>query len=176
LSKREDPQAADAEEDDDDQRRAEDRPRRRECGDGQREHCDRVHHAEGDDRDGDRVEPEPDAAESAQGADLDDVVEPERQDDSAGRGRTAGRETARAIGALAAWEQPVPSERAEAEAGEIGDSSEEDQGQMRALQGPTRFAQTPGYENARPQRENAERDATRDSRPPIQTAEGAGRR
>src|SRR5690349_8724326 len=47
---------------------------------------------------------------------------------------------------------------------------------MCALQGPTRFAKTSGDENTRPQRENAEGDATCESRPAIQGAEDADRR
>ena len=72
----------------------------REGEDGEREHRHCVDHAEGHDRDGDRLEPDPNAAEPAQGGDLDDVVEPERQDDSAGRSRPARRETPRAVGPL----------------------------------------------------------------------------
>ena len=56
------------------------------------------------------------AAEPAKGGDLDDVVEPEWQYYSAGRGRTAGSETPRAVRALVGGEQPVPTEGAEAEA------------------------------------------------------------
>ena len=100
-------------------RSAEDRAARRDRGDRERQHRDRVHETEGEDREPDRVEAEPDAAESPQRRDLDDVVEPERQHDPArGRG-TAGREAAAAIGPLAR-EQALPAERTQEEAGEIG--------------------------------------------------------
>ena len=46
-------------------------------GDSQREHRHCVDHAEGNDRDGNRLEPQLYPAEPAQDGDLHDVVEPE---------------------------------------------------------------------------------------------------
>jgi len=90
------------------------------------------------------------ARRAGQDGDHDDVVEPKRQDDSAGRGRTAGRETPRAIETFAAGEQRVPSERAESRSWRDRRLLRAGPGQMCALQGPTCFAQRPGDENARP--------------------------
>ena len=168
LSQRDDPEAADAKQDDDDQRRAEDRPRRCEGGEGQRKHRHCVDHAEGNDRDGNRPEPEPDAAQPAQSEDLHDVVEPEGQDDSARRGRPAGGETPCAVRALATGEELVPSKCAEAEAGEIGASGKEDQGDVCAFQGPARVAQVSSDEDTRGQREKRERESTEEP-PAIRT-------
>ena len=62
--------------------------------------------------------------------DLHDVIEAGRAGPRRWQRQScpAGRETAGAVGALAAGERQVPSQCAEAEAGEIGASGEEDQG------------------------------------------------
>jgi hypothetical protein len=77
LHQLDDPEAADEEQDDHDQRRAEDGAdvTRAETASGEHRHC--VDHAEGNDRDGNRLEPKPHLAKPAQGGDLLDVVEPE---------------------------------------------------------------------------------------------------
>jgi hypothetical protein len=87
--------AARAERDHDQQRPAEARRARRGRGDGERQHRDRVDHAERDDRQGDCLETDPDAAQPLQRPDLDQVVEPERQHDTARRGGSDGRQAAR---------------------------------------------------------------------------------
>src|SRR5207247_2558821 len=81
--------------------------------------AERVVEAERDDREGDRLQREPDASEPAQGADLDEVVEPERQDGAAGGGCTAGGQAARPVGTRAGRKQLLPAERAQDEAGEV---------------------------------------------------------
>ena len=113
--------AADAEDDDDQQRAAEHRVGRRGRRDREREHRDRVDHPERHDRQDDRVDPDADPAELPQHPDLDQVVEPERQDHAA-RGRGADRrEAAGLVGALVRREQPVPGAGAEDEADEVGE-------------------------------------------------------
>src|SRR5438445_263874 len=75
--------------------------------------------AERDDRQGDRFQREPDTAEPAQCADLDEVVEPEGQDGAAGGSRATGGEATRPVGTRACRKQLLPTERAQDEAGEV---------------------------------------------------------
>ena len=160
LPEREDSKASDAENDDDEQRRTENRAGHRECVDSQWEHRHRVDHAQGHDRDGNRLEIKWHPAQPAQSGDFYDVVEPERQNHSTGGGRSARRETSSPVGALAAGKQLLPSECAEAEAGQIQASSQEDEGDTCAVQGPARAAQKPSDEDARAQREKRECEST----------------
>ena len=69
----------------------------------------------------DRLEPDADAAEPAQHADLDQVVEAEREHGPARGGGADRGEAASLVGALSRREQPVPGARAEDEAREIGE-------------------------------------------------------
>ena len=110
---------AEAEEHDEEQRQAEARGARRGRRDRERQEGDRVDEAERDDRKGDRLEPELDAAHPAQRADLDQVVEPEGKDRAARRGGTAGGEAAGAIRAGRGGEELLPAERAEDVAREV---------------------------------------------------------
>jgi hypothetical protein len=54
----------------------------------------------------------------------------------------------------------VPSQCAEAEAGEIRASDEEDKEGVRALQGPARVAQVSSDQDTRAKREKTEREST----------------
>ena len=83
---------------------------------------------------------ERDPTKLAEQRDLDDVVEPERKNGAARRGSSARGQAAGAVGPLTAGEDALPTERTEAEAREIGASNEEDQGGVRALQGPAGVA------------------------------------
>jgi hypothetical protein len=74
------------------------------------------------------------------------------------------------------WEQPLPSERAKAETGEIAASGDEDQRRARAVQGPARVTQETSDEDAGAQREKSERDYT-DEPPTVRTtADGVPQR
>jgi hypothetical protein len=143
----EDRDAADAEEQHDDEWCAEDGVAGRERADRQREHRDGVDHAEREDRERDRVEAEPHAAEPAQCPDLDDVVETEREHDSARSCRATRREAATSVWPFA-WEQPLPAERTQEEAREVRDCGGQDECHVCLLQRPIRRCESSCREEA----------------------------
>src|SRR4051812_27695940 len=130
--------AAHAEENDSDQRQAEAPGARRGCRDRERQERDRVDDAERDDRERDRLEPELHAAELAQRADLDQVVEPEGEHGSARGSGAAGGQATRATRTAGRRKELQPPERAEDEAREVERDRTGDKPHVRALQRPAR--------------------------------------
>ena len=105
---------AHAEEHHEQQRPAEARGAGRSRRDRERQEGDGVDEPERDDGEDDRLEPELDAGHPAQRRDLDDVVQPEREDHAAGRGGAAGRQAADPTGTAGDGEELLPTERPEA--------------------------------------------------------------
>ena len=142
LAGDEDAAGADAEEHDQEQRPPEARGARRGRRDRKREERNRVDEAERDDRERDRLETELDAAHAAQRADLDQVVEPERQDDAACRRSAAGGQAAGAIRAGSGGKELLPAECAEDVAREVKEDGAPDIPHLRMLKRPARVGES----------------------------------
>src|SRR5581483_3897279 len=138
LAGDEDRAGADPEEDDEQKRIPEARRARRRRRDRERQEGDGVDEAERDDRQRDRLEAELDTRHPPERPDLDQVVEPERQDDAARGGRAAGGQAAGAVRPAAGGEELLPAERAQHEAREVEDRGAGDEADVRPVERPAR--------------------------------------
>jgi hypothetical protein len=146
-TERQHPDAPEAEEQHDGERGAEDGARRAEGGGCEREHRDGIDQAEREEGQGDRLQTDRHAGEATERRDLDDVIEPERQDGSAGGRRAARREAATPIRPGGGRKQPLPAERSEDETREVRRAGGEGKLDLRARERPARARDPPRDEH-----------------------------
>ena len=123
----------------------------------------------------DRLEPELDAGHPPQRCDLDDVVQPERQDHAARRGGATGRQAAGTAGTAGGGEELLPAERPEDVAREVEGDGGGHEAHVRALERPARVREPAGEQKADAERARREGHAG-DQPPTARAALGSGRR